>query len=92
MARALMSAGSRAVVLKLGNRCFYSDGVNGSAGSRFRGKRCGYDGRGGHLQRRAGGCSGRGCADKQALRFANAAGAISVTRAGAQPSLQPAVK
>ncbi|HUS06250.1 MAG TPA: ribokinase [Bryobacteraceae bacterium] len=88
MARALLGLGVKAVVLKLGEQgCFYSDGSMTLHSPGFSVSAVDATGAGDVFNAGLAVALNEGAALDTALRFANAAAAISVTRSGAQASV-----
>ena len=83
----LLRKGVETVIITLGSRgSFVATSDVEATRARLQSEASRHDRRRRHVQRRTGGGLGRGNVDSDAVRFANAAGAISVTRMGAQPS------
>lgn len=88
MARALLALGPRAVVLKLGEQgCFYSDGETQIVAPGFAVTAVDSTAAGDTFNAALAVALTEGLGIPEALRFANAAAAISVTRVGAQASI-----
>jgi ribokinase len=87
MARALRQLGARAVVLKLGDQgCYYQDGQVSLVSEGFRVEAVDTTAAGDTFNAGLAVALAEGMGMSEALRFANAAAAISVTRPGAQAS------
>jgi ribokinase len=88
LARRLLDMGPRSVVLKLGDRgCFYHDGSAGCHQQAFRVEACDATAAGDTFNAALAVMLAEGRSMADALRFACAAAAISVTRLGAQSSI-----
>ena len=88
LARSLLALGPRAVVLKLGDRgCFYSDGARELSSPAFAVTPRDTTAAGDVFNAALAVALAEERTIEEALRFANAAAAISVTRAGAQASV-----
>src|SRR5688572_20632027 len=88
MARELLRRGPRGVVLKLGDRgCFYSDGVTEIHCPSFAVEAVDATAAGDTFNGALAVTLGEGRSVREALRFANAAAAVCVTRWGAQDSI-----
>ncbi|MFN7924573.1 MAG: ribokinase [Bryobacteraceae bacterium] len=87
LAAALLSLGPRAVILKLGDHgCFYRDSAKSRHAPAFRVDAVDTTAAGDTFNAALAVALSEECAIEDALRFANAAAAISVTRPGAQTS------
>jgi ribokinase len=88
IAHALLNQGSRAVVLKLGDQgCYYADSATKFAVPGFRVKAVDTTAAGDIFNAALAVALAESANMNQALRFANASAAMSVTRPGAQPSI-----
>ena len=88
MAAALRALGPRAVILKLGEQgCYYAGPEGDLAAEGFAVEAVDTTAAGDTFNGALAVALAEGCAVKEALRFANAAAALSVTRLGAQASI-----
>ena len=88
IAKALLSLGSKSIVLKLGDQgCFYSDGTETIHSAGFEVEALDTTAAGDTFNAALAVALNEDMPMERALRFANAAAAISVTRVGAQASI-----